>query len=343
MNMPGFVDLQVNGYLGVDFSAPELTAEAFSRAADALLAAGTAAFLPTVITRPLDTYRRNLERMAAAMEAPGYRGRLLGFHLEGPFISPEPGAVGAHNPAWVRAPDIDTLERLQAWAKGKIRLLTVAAERPGAPELIAHAVKTGITVALGHQLAGADDLARAADAGATALTHLGNGLPHLLNRHDNPIWDGLAEDRLTAMLITDGHHLPPRVLQSMIRAKQPSRVVVTSDASPIAGLPPGRYETLGNVAVLTETGRLYNPDTGYLVGSGSIMLQCMNTLAAQNRCDLPTLLRLGVDQPLALLGLSATDLAPGERLAWDGERFSVVDRKQAHASCSPPRSVHQGP
>ena len=121
MRLPtGFVDLQVNGFLGVDFSSPALTEEDFVLACRALLAQGTAAFLPTVITSTLDTYARNLPMMAEVMAREEFQGRLLGFHLEGPFISRVPGAVGAHNPAYVRDPDVALLEQLLNWAGGRV-------------------------------------------------------------------------------------------------------------------------------------------------------------------------------------------------------------------------------
>ncbi|MCX7935656.1 MAG: amidohydrolase family protein, partial [Planctomycetota bacterium] len=171
--LPGFIDLQVNGFSGVDFSSPALTAEQFASACRALRQKGTAGFLATVITSPLEVYERNLQLMAKAIADFGLERIVLGFHLEGPFISPAPGAVGAHNPAWVQLPDPGLLDRLQEWAEGRIRLVTMAADLPDAEKLCAHAVRAGIAVSLGHHLADAEQIARLADAGASALTHLG--------------------------------------------------------------------------------------------------------------------------------------------------------------------------
>jgi N-acetylglucosamine-6-phosphate deacetylase len=148
MTPTGFVDLQVNGYKGTNFSACELDEGACREACREVLSKGTAAFLPTVITSPEEVYRRNLPLIARVMDDSEFTGRLLGFHIEGPFISPKPGAVGAHRSDWVHKPDVALLERMQEWAGGKIRLLTVAAELDGIEALIRRAVKLGIVVSL---------------------------------------------------------------------------------------------------------------------------------------------------------------------------------------------------
>ena len=303
MNNAGFVDLQVNGFLGVDFSAPDLTEDDFARVCRALLAQGTAAFLPTVITSSLDTYAHNLPLMASVMARGEFHGRLLGFHLEGPFISRVPGAVGAHNPAYVRDPDVGLVERLLDWADGRVRLLTVAAELPGADDLARFAVDRGIAVSIGHSLFTTTDLDRLADVGATALTHLGNGLPNMLPRHDNPLWVGLAHDAYTAMVIADGHHLPSPVLKTAVRAKGADKLIIVSDASPVAGLPPGRYHFLDNDAILEPSGLFHNPEKQCLVGSSATMGQCMAHLANLGEFAEDELARVGRTNPLKLIGL----------------------------------------
>ncbi|MGM0507275.1 MAG: N-acetylglucosamine-6-phosphate deacetylase [Bacteroidota bacterium] len=300
--LPGFVDLQVNGFMGVDFSSGQLTKESFLTACRGLMERGTVAFLPTIITSSPERFERNLSLMASMMDHEELSGHLLGFHVEGPFLSPEEGAIGAHNPAWVLPPDPLFLDQLQEWAGGQIRLITIAAEREGAEHLCRHAVKQGISVSLGHQLANGEQMQQLADAGATALTHLGNGMPAQVNRHRNPLVDGLACDDLTAMVISDGHHLPESLLKVIWRVKGIDRFLVVSDASPIAGRPPGRYNTLGNEVVLEPSGYLWNPESGYLVGSSATMLECMNVLADTGWFGPEALLRAGVENPLRLIG-----------------------------------------
>lgn len=324
MELPGFVDLQVNGYLGCDFSAPDLTAEAFEDAAGRLLAAGTAGFLATLITAPTALYERNLPLLAEAAGGPRLGGRVLGIHIEGPFLARGP-AIGAHRPEHVQPADTDTLARLADLADGHLRMLTLSPEIEGGIEMIRWAADRGIRVACGHSTAGSDLLARAADAGATVFTHLGNGLPRLVPRHENTIWAALAEDRLTATLITDGHHLPAPVVQSMIRAKGAARVAVVSDQTPLAGLLPGTYHTLGNDVVLEPDGRLHSPAKGCLVGSSATMIECMNHLASLGILTPDELAAVGLDNPLRLLGLAQTDLRSEPTVLYDErtERFSL--------------------
>lgn len=303
VHVPGFVDLQVNGFGGVDFSDPGVTPEAVHAAFRGVLGRGTAAFLPTIITSPLEVYRRNIPLLIRVMDLEEFEGRILGLHLEGPFISPVPGAVGAHDPAYVCEPAPSLLHEILALGRGRIAMLTVAAEVPGVERLVREARSRGVAVSIGHSLFWTDHLDRLSAAGATALTHLGNGLPNMLPRHENPIWAGLADERFAVMVIADGHHLPIPVLKTMVRAAGADRLVVVSDASPVAGLPPGEYQVLGNRAILEPTGRLYNPDKRCLVGSTATMLECMNTLASLRLLTLAELLQIGVTNPLKILGL----------------------------------------
>jgi len=326
MEIPGFVDIQVNGYLGHDFNGSELTAETFAEACREVLATGTAALLPTVSTAPMDIYERNLPFMAEVLEAEEFRGRVLGIHLEGPFLSPEPGARGAHNPEWMRPGDLDLLKRLLDLAGGQTRVLTVAPEAEGAEELARYAVGRGIAVSVGHTLAGADDLARMVDAGATFFTHLGNGLPNLIHRHHNPIWAALANDDLAITIITDGHHLPPSAIKTMIRAKGVGRTAVVSDASHLAGLPPGRYSTPDNEVILLEpSGRLHNPEKQCLVGSSATMIQCMNHLASLGILTAEELLAVGFHNPLRLIAAKPADLRAAGAIHYDEQArvFSI--------------------
>ncbi len=263
--------------------------------------------MPTVITSPPEVYRHNLPLLADLVTSEEFSGRALGLHLEGPFISRVPGAVGAHDPRHVVDPDVALLEELLDLGGGHVRLLTVAAEAPGAEGVVRLAVARGVTVSIGHSLFDAASLERMHDAGATALTHLGNGLPNMLPRHPNPIWAGLGNDDFTAMVIADGHHLPLDVLRTMVRAKGTERLIVVSDASPVAGMPPGEYDVMGNHAILEPSGRLYNPEKQCLVGSTATMRDCMDVLAGLGLLSREELVRVGLVNPLRLIGLDPAD------------------------------------
>jgi len=320
MKILGLVDLHVNGYKGINFTSADLTPDDFMRACRGIFETGTTAFLPTVITSSDDVSEHSLQIIAAVLQREELRGRLLGVHLEGPFLSAQDGARGTHDAEFIREPDIAYLERLIDLSNDKVKLITIAAEAEGAEQLARYAVSRGIAVSLGHQMATEEDLDKLVRAGAVALTHLGNGVPAMLPRHQNPIWAGLANDDLSAMIITDGHHLPASVLKTIIRAKGPERCVVTSDASPLAGLGPGRYETPGHKFVLEDSGRLWDEVTGYLAASSATMLQCMNHLASLDLVSKDELVAMGFYNPLKLIGLDADDVAPGRDIRFDEKR-----------------------
>lgn len=320
MEIPGFVDLQVNGYIGVDFSSSDLTEERFVYACKELIKKGTVIFLPTLISTSKETYQRNLQLISNVIEVSDLKNHIPGIHLEGPFISEADGARGAHHSQWIQKPDISFFDQLVEWSGGKIKLVTLAAELKDSDKLCRHAVDLGITVSLGHQMASEADLQKLAESGAQSLTHLGNGVPRTLHRHDNPVWAGLANDNLMAMIITDGHHLPPSIIKTVLRTKGTENVIVVSDASPIAGLPPGKYSTLGHEVILETSGRLYNPETGYLVGSSSTMLDCMNYLHSLDLLNKNELFEVGYFNPLRSL-----NIAPGEVLEKFNSRVELEE------------------
>jgi len=296
-------DLQVNGFRGVDFSSPELTEETCAKAVEEYLRDGASMFLPTVITASQEVYRKNLGILSTVCGRREFRDRVPGLHLEGPFISDRPGAVGAHNPAWVRRPDIEYFKCLQDAAGGMVRLITIAAEAEGAAALCEAVSAMGVCVSLGHQLAGYDDLSRLADAGARAITHLGNAMPNQVDRHNNPLVNGLIHPDLVPMIITDGHHLPPHLVDGIVRLRGEESVVFVSDASPIAGLPPGEYSTLGNPCVLEENGLLHNPEKQCLVGSSFTMQACADFLSNSLSYRDDRIERMGLQNAADLVGV----------------------------------------
>jgi len=321
--IPGFVDLQVNGFGGIDFSAENLGAGDLDTVADSLNRAGTAAFLATLITSPLPVYRRNLALIGRALESPALHGRILGIHLEGPFLSPRKGYIGSHDPQHVLLPDVRLLQELWEISGGTIRLLTMAAELPGAAELAHRARELNIAVSIGHSAFDEQSLDTLVACGATAITHLGNGLPNLIPRHHNPLWPGLANDAVSATIIADGFHLPPALLKTILAVKGVSRTIVVSDLAPIAGLPAGNYRFAGQQVVLEPTGRIVNPKHKCLAGTGTTLLQAVNYLASLDLVSPADLVKLAFDNPLRLLGLQPQDLHPTCRLCFTDGSFRI--------------------
>ncbi len=305
MRRKGFVDLQVNGYQGVDFSSPELSTDDVHVITEALLRAGTVGYCATLITADIDIYERNLPLLSRVMEEPGVKDHLLGIHLEGPYLSPSEGARGAHSAAKMRRPDTEEFSKFQDWAGGKLVILTLAPEIEGALQLISHVRKNYSTLlSVGHHLASREILKRAAENGASLITHLGNGCPNQLPRHDNVLIHQLVSDALTAGIITDGHHIPDDFIRVVLRCKGVDRVFVVSDCVPIAGYEPGIYETLGNKVRLTASGRVESLHAQHLVGSACNMAQCMRFLKSLGLLTEDDLWKVGLENPLKILGLA---------------------------------------
>jgi len=253
---PGLVDVQVNGFDGQEFSSLDLTAEKVEKIVRRHDAFGVTALCPTATTNSFEAIDHAVKTIAAAAEQSSLARRIAAIHVEGPYFSPEDGPRGAHPREHCRPPDWDEFRRWQEAAGGRIRILTMSPEFESAPEFISQVAGSGVVVALGHLNATSDQIRAAVDAGATLSTHLGNGAHRELRRHPNYIWDQLAEDRLTASLIADGHHLPPEVVKCFVRGKTPERVILVSDVSGWAGLPPGRYSGETGELEILEDGRL---------------------------------------------------------------------------------------
>lgn len=296
----GWVDLQVNGYGGVDFSKPGLTIAEIRRVTRELVQRGTAAYCPTVVTSELPAYEATLPVLAAAMDEPDLRPHLLGIHLEGPFLSA--GARGAHQEPLLRRPDAALFDHWMKLACGRMVMLTLAPELDGAEALTGHVARQGVVVSLGHHMADREAIERAARAGATCCTHVGNGIANLLPRHPNPIWAQLADDRLTAMLITDGFHLPAEFVRVALRAKGIHNAVVTSDSAPIAGLPPGEYHFAGGAVISEPGGRITVKGGDSLAGSSATMADCIQWLRSLDCLSEEDLRAVGRLNPLRVLG-----------------------------------------
>jgi N-acetylglucosamine-6-phosphate deacetylase len=264
---PGFVDLQVNGFLGVDFNDPNCTPEQIARSIRGLIATGVTRFYPTVITGSPADMLCALRNLKSAKETLREGVAIDGFHVEGPHISPDDGPRGAHPLRWVRPPHLDEFHRWQEATGNQIRIVTLAPEWPQSLRYIEAVTAEGVVASIGHTNATTQQLADAVSAGATLSTHLGNGAHPVLRRHPNYLWEQLAEDRLMADFIVDGIHLPPSFLKVALRAKTLARSVLVTDAAAPAGCPPGRYQ-LGEQAVeLTADNRVMLVGKERLAGS----------------------------------------------------------------------------
>lgn len=311
---PGFVDLQVNGFAGVDFNSPATSLADIARAIDAILATGVTRFLPTVITGPPGAMLAALTNLRRAQrELP--RGRAIaGFHVEGPHIAPEDGPRGAHPAGCVRPPDPNEFLRWQQATDGNIRLVTVSPHWPDAPAYIAALVREGVIVSLGHTSATPEQIRAAADAGATLCTHLGNAGPALVPKQPNLYWEQLADDRLSASFIADGIHLSDAFLRAAARAKGTARTILVTDAAAPAGAAPGRYR-LGelDVTLTHDASRVVLTGTGKLAGSALRMNGAISNLARIARLPLADAIAAATVNPARAIrlphGLAAGDPA----------------------------------
>lgn len=311
---PGLVDIQVNGYGGQEFSSFDLTPERVALIARQHDGWGVTAFCPTLTTQSFECLAHGLRAIAQACEENRAVQRAVwGIHLEGPYFNTEDGPRGAHPREHCRRPDFDEFCRLQEAAGGRIRILTMSPEFEEAPRFIARAAAQGVVVALGHMGATGAQIRAAVDAGARLSTHLGNGAHRMLPRHPNYLWDQLAEDRLLASLIVDGHHLPPEVVKVFVRAKTPSRIVLVSDLSGLAGLPPGRYTSSGCDVEILADGRLVIAGQQQLLAGASRPLSTgvVNVMRFAG-VDLATAIEMATAAPARLLGRRCGGLRPGE-------------------------------
>jgi len=264
---PGFIDIQVNGFDGVDYNAPAVSPEDIARSLAAQFSGGMTRCFPTVITGAPDDMANSLHNLSRAKDSLKSGAAIEGFHVEGPYISPDDGPRGAHPRRWVRPPDLDEFRRWQDATDGRIRLITLAPEWPGATKYIESIVAEGVVASVGHTNADEAQIADAVSAGATLSTHLGNGAHQTLRRHPNYIWYQLAEDRLMADFIVDGIHLSTSFLKVALRAKGVARSVLVTDAAGPAGAQPGRYRLGEQDVDLTADGRVVLAGQDKLAGS----------------------------------------------------------------------------
>jgi N-acetylglucosamine-6-phosphate deacetylase len=332
---PGFVDLQVNGYHGQEFNDFELNTEKIVEISKDMDADGVTSYLPTATTHSFEMLANTMKTLAAACEeSTEVSRRVPGFHLEGPYISPEDGPRGAHPLEHCRPPDWDEFQRLQEAAGGRILILTLSPEYESAPEFIAKAEKSGVLVAIGHTSATSEQIRSAVDAGARMSTHLGNGAHGQMRRHPNYIWEQLADDRLVASLIVDGHHLPAAVVKCFVRGKTSERCVLVSDLVGMAGMPPGEYTntSVGNIEILEDGRIVVAGQRQFLAGAGLPITHCVANIMRFAGVDLRTTIEMTSLRPAELIGQSPVRLEVGAKA--DLVAFDVPDEGPAHVRCT---------
>jgi N-acetylglucosamine-6-phosphate deacetylase len=301
-----YFDLQVNGYGGVDFNSDGLTARQLHAACEKLLASGIAGFLPTIITADLDAMIRRISDLQNLRDQDELARRLIaGIHVEGPFLNEAPGYRGAHPAHAIQPADVEAMKRLLHAGAGLVRLVTLAPERDPNLAVTRMLVRQGIVVSAGHTDASLDELKRSIDAGLTMFTHVGNGCPMLLPRHDNIIQRALSlSESLWLTFIADGVHVDWPALGNYFRAAGLERCIVVTDAIAAAGLFPGRY-TLGHWDLVIGDDMVARaPDGSHLVGSAGTMPASHRNLVehvhlTEDQADLLT-----VQNPRAALGLT---------------------------------------
>jgi N-acetylglucosamine-6-phosphate deacetylase len=328
---PGFLDLQVNGFNGIDYSLEDLSANQIEALCVRLAASGTTKHAPTFVTMPNERLLRNLSLVAETMEkrAPVKAG-IAGFHIEGPFISPEDGPRGAHDKNCTRLPDFSLFEKWQQAAKGNIRIITLAPELPGGLEFIKKAAEAGVKVCIGHTAAAPEQIQEAIAAGAVCSTHLGNGSHAQLPRLKNYIWEQMAADSLWAGIICDGFHLPRSVVKTISRAKGFDKIFMVSDAALLGGYKPGFYKW-GNLDVeVYADGHLGIAGGNALAGAAHMLDWDIARFMEFTGVSLRQALALCTIQPAKFLGLDTAEYSsftPGNTANLTLFRFSAMDKK----------------
>ncbi|CAM4371231.1 N-acetylglucosamine-6-phosphate deacetylase [Zobellia nedashkovskayae] len=299
---PGLIDVQINGYMGVDFSGPGLTVEDIRKATKALWKVGVTSYLPTIITSDIDRIKENFAVLAAARKDPEIGPSIPGFHLEGPYISPISGFRGAHLEKYIKNPDWEEFKEIQKAADNGIVLLTMAPELEGAIPFIRKCTESGVVVALGHHNGSANQIKEAIDAGAKMATHLGNGCANEINRHHNPLWPQLSDDRITPSIIADGFHLTKEEVRSFYKVKGPNNTILVSDALDLAGLPPGEY-IRGERKLLLTPNVVKLPKENVLAGAASPISKCLGVMMEYTQCSLADAILMGSTNPAKMFSM----------------------------------------
>ncbi|AYN69238.1 N-acetylglucosamine-6-phosphate deacetylase [Euzebyella marina] len=325
---PGLIDLQVNGFKGVDFNSDDLTEAQVVKVIHELWKEGVTSFMPTLITNADINIENAIDCIRKTCESnPLVQQSIAGIHLEGPFLSKEDGPRGAHPKEHLKNPDWQLFKKWQERASGLIKIITLAPELPGSAAFIKKCSQSGVVVSMGHTAAQAEHIAEATTAGARMSTHLGNAAHLNLPRHPNYIWEQLASDDLWISIIADGFHLPDSVLKVFSRVK-PLKSILVSDCTKFAGLSPGIYNShIGGDVELNESGRLFMKNTPELLaGSAQSLLWCVNHMFKSGITTLVNAIEMAscspkqllYDQPISSELGENTDLVIFEKISGGG-------------------------
>lgn len=296
---PGLVDLQVNGYGGDDVNREEPDPEAIISLTKRMIAMGVTTYLPTIITAAEVKITAALRAIAEARRRSSLVANAVPFvHVEGPSISPTEGFRGAHPVEHVRPPSLVEFERWQDASAGLVGMVTLSPHFRETEEYVPALTLRGVHVALGHSDASSEEIRRAVNAGARLSTHLGNGIAGLIPRHSNVLWPQLAEDRLTATMIADGHHIPADLFKVIVRAKGFDRCILVSDTVAVAGMPPGTYTApVGGRVELHANGRLSLAGTEFLAGAAVPLKDGVARAMSMMGSSLTDSLRMATENP----------------------------------------------
>ncbi len=332
---PGFIDVQVNGFAGVDYNDPGTSHEAIAQSIRRMFTTGVTRFFATVITGSEERMSGALRNLAAAKEELHRNGMpeahaMEAFHVEGPHISPENGPRGAHPLEHIRPPNVEEFKRWQEAANGAVRLVTVSPEWDETPSYVSELIRSGVVASIGHTKATAEQIHAAVAAGATMSTHLGNAAHPTLPKTQNYIWEQLAEDRLTASFIVDGIHIPGSFFRAALRAKGVERGVLITDAVMPAMCEPGPYR-LGQVDVeLRSDGSVVMRGGERLAGSALRMDHAIGNSVRLGGISLREALAMATVNPARVARIAGRqrNLTPGEkadlvRFQWDDSLKSL--------------------
>ena len=333
---PGFIDLQVNGFAGVDYNDPASSHEAIAKSIQKMFTTGVTRFFPTIITGSEERIIGAIKNLVAAKQqfTAAHRPEaeaLAGLHIEGPHLSPEDGPRGAHPLEHIRRPSIEEFNRWQEVADGMIRLITISPEWAETPAYVSAVVRQGVVASIGHTKATEDQIKAAVDAGATMSTHLGNAAHATLHKTQNYIYAQMAEERLAASFIVDGIHIPRVFVHAAMRAKGFERSILVTDAVMPAMCEPGPYK-IGQVEVELKTnGSVVLRGGDRLAGSAVRMNQAIARTVDLASVTLHQAITMATTNAARVGRIAGRQrgLVPGEkadlvRFTWDPENHTLT-------------------